>query len=298
MGQRAKKKEKIGDKIKMNNGIPTFVKWAGGKKQLLGQFKKFFPIEINSYLDVFVGGGGVLFYVLKHYKPKEVIISDINPELINAYQVLKNNLKGLIKVLKEHRKNHSKEYYYKIRKQDTKKLSKIERAGRFIYLNKTCFNGLYRVNSKGGFNVPMGSYKNPSIFSEQELSEISQLLKKVKIKKVSFEKCIKWAKKGDFVYLDPPYYPLKKGQSFTTYAKEKFLEKEQEKLKEVFEKLDKIGCKVMLSNSDTPFINDLYKGYTPNIVRARRMINCQGQGRGKINEVVVLNYDPIQKEIS
>jgi len=281
----------------MNNGIPTFVKWAGGKKQLLEQFKPFFPKKINRYIDTFVGGGAVLFYVIKHYKPKEIIISDINPELINAYKVIKNDVENLIKELRKLRKQHNKENYYKIRAEDTKLLSPLTRASRFIYLNKTCYNGLYRVNSKGQFNVPMGSYKNPSIFSEQELREISNLLKNVKIKKASFEKCLNWAKKGDFIYFDPPYYPLKKGKSFTTYTKDNFLDKEQKLLAEVFKKLDKKGCKVMLSNSDTDFIKGLYKEYKPKIVKARRMINCQGEGRGHINEVVVVNYDLLQRRL-
>lgn len=274
----------------MNNGIPTFVKWAGGKKQLLEQFKPFFPKKINRYMDVFVGGGAVLFYILKNYKPKGVIISDINPELMNTYRVIKSDVENLIKELKKLKKAHSKKVYYEIRTKDPKLLSPLKRASRFIYLNKTCYNGLYRVNSKGQFNVPMGSYKNPSIVMEKDLREISKLLKNVKIKQESFENCIKWAKKNDFVYFDPPYYPLKKGKSFTTYTKDNFLEKEQEQLRDIFNKLDKKGCKVMLSNSNTKFIKDLYKGYKRNFVKANRMINCEGSGRGKIKEIVVRNY--------
>lgn len=270
--------------------VPTFVKWAGGKRQLLDQFKPFFPQKIKRYIEPFVGGGAVLFYVLKTHKPKEVIISDINPELINAYKVIKNDVENLIKELKKLKKVHNKENYYKIRAEDPKLLSPLTRASRFIYLNKTCFNGLYRVNSKGEFNVPIGSYKNPKICPEKELREINKLLQNVKIKLASFEKCVKWAKKGDFVYFDPPYYPLKKGKSFTSYTKGDFLEKEQKQLRKTFEKLDKKGCKVMLSNSDTDFIKELYKEHNINFVKARRMINRDGKGRGKINEVVVTNY--------
>lgn len=274
----------------MNNGIPTFVKWAGGKKQLLEQFKQYFPNKITHFFDVFVGGGAVAFHIIKHYKPKEVFISDMNEELINAYEVIKNNLKELIRILKGHKRKHNKEYYYKIRELNPEELSKIKRAGRFIYLNKTCFNGLYRVNSKGQFNVPIGSYKNPSIVMEQDLREISKLLKKVKIKVMPFEKILTLAKKDDFIYFDPPYYPLKKGKSFTTYTKENFLEKEQKLLSDVFKKLDKKRCVVMGSNSDTEFIKNLYRKYKINIVKARRMISCDGSGRGKINEVVITNY--------
>jgi len=271
--------------------IPTFVKWAGGKKQLLEQFKPFFPKKINRYIEPFVGGGAVLFFVLKEYKPKEVFIFDINEELITAYEVIRDDLENLIKELNKLKKLHNKEHYYQIRAENPQLLSKLTRASRFIYLNKTCFNGLYRVNSKGGFNVPIGSYKNPLICPEEDLREISKLLQNVRIINGDFEECLKYSKKGDFVYFDPPYYPLKKS-SFTTYTKNNFLEKEQEKLKEVFSKLDKKGCKVMLSNSDTKFIKDLYKIYKISFVRASRMINCDGKNRGKINEVVITNYKP------
>ncbi len=273
----------------MEKGGPSFVKWAGGKKQLLEQFEPFFPNKIDKYIEPFVGGGAVLFYILKAYRPKEVIILDINGELINTYMIIKKDVENLIKELTKLRQLHNKEIYYKIRAEDPKLLSPLTRASRFIYLNKTCFNGLYRVNSKDEFNVPIGSYKNPSIFSEEDLREISQLLKEVDIKKGGFEECVNWAKKGDFIYFDPPYHPLKK-ESFTTYSKDKFLEKEQKALKDVFSQLDKIGCKVMLSNSDTDFIKNLYKGYNLHIVKASRMINCDGKNRGKINEVVITNY--------
>lgn len=274
----------------MKKEILTFVKWAGGKKQLLKQYKKYFPEKIERYFEVFVGGGAVLFYIIKHYKPKYVFISDINKELIDTYIVIRDNVEDLIKLLKEYKKKHNKEFYYQVRTQNPTLLNSLNRAGRFIYLNKTCFNGLYRVNSKGGFNVPMGSYKNPSIVMENELRETSKLLKGVKIKVMGFEKITKLVKKGDFIYFDPPYYPLKKGQSFTTYTKGNFLEKEQKKLAQVFRKLDKKGCKVMLSNSNTKFIKDLYKSYKRKFVKANRMINCEGSGRGKIKEIVVRNY--------
>lgn len=275
--------------------IPTFVKWAGGKKQLIEQFKPFFPEKINRYIEPFVGGGAVLFYVLKTYKPKEVFIFDINSELINTYEIIRDDVENLIKELKKLKQLHNKENYYKIRSEDPKLLSKLTSASRFIYLNKTCFNGLYRVNSKGGFNVPIGSYKNPLICPEEDLREISKLLKNVKIINGSFEECLKYAKKNDFVYFDPPYYPLKKS-SFTTYTKDNFLEDEQKQLRELFEKLGKKGCKVMLSNSDAKFIRDLYKDYNVSFVKATRMINCDATKRGKINEVVVTNYKPKEKQ--
>lgn len=275
----------------MKNGVPTFVKWAGGKKQLLEQFEKFFPKKIERYFDPFVGGGAVVFYLLKtHPEIKKIYLSDINEELIITYNAIKNNIEELISLLKEYKSKHNKEIYYEIRAEDVKKLNNVQIAARFIYLNKTCFNGLYRVNSKGGFNVPMGSYKNPAICSEDELREISQLLKKDDIAVKQFYDSVKEAKSGDFVYFDPPYYPLNGKSSFTTYTKDNFLEKEQEHLAKTFKELDKKGCKVMLSNSDTEFIKNLYKEYTINLVSARRMINCDATKRGVINEVVVTNY--------
>lgn len=280
----------------MSSGIPTFVKWAGGKKQLLEQFKPCFPKKIERYFDSFVGGGAVAFFIIKHYKPQEVFISDINEELINAYLMIRDNVEELINLLKEHKKNHNKEYYYKIRALKPENLSKVERAGRLIYLNKTCFNGLYRVNSKGGFNVPIGSYKNPLICPEEDLREISKLLQNAKIEVKQFYEIAKEVKRGDFSYFDPPYYPLKKN-SFTTYTKEQFLEKEQERLAELFKELDKKGAGAMLSNSDTEFIKNLYKDYNINIVKANRMINCDATKRGKINEVVVTNYSLNTKEV-
>jgi len=204
--------------------------------------------------------------------------------------VIRDNVEELITKLKQHRENHSKDYYYAIRELKLELLSKVERASVFIYLNKTCFNGLYRVNSKGKFNVPMGSYKNPSIFQEDDLREISKILKNVKILRMHFEKVLNYAKEGDFIYFDPPYYPLQKGKNFTSYTKDNFSEKDQIRLSEVFRELDKKGCKVMLSNSDTEFIKNLYKGYNIHIVKANRMINCDAAKRGPINEVVVTNY--------
>jgi len=273
--------------------IPKFVKWAGDKGQLLEQFKPLFPSRFKRYLEPFVGSGAVFFYIIQKYEPSEIIISDINEELINTYEVIRNDVEKLIVELKQHKEYHmveGKKYYLTIRATDPKELPLLERAARFIYLNKTCFNGLYRVNSKGNFNVPMGAYKNPDIVQEERLRFVSKLLKKVSIKVMSFEKVVSLAKKDDFVYFDPPYYPLKKGKSFTTYTKNVFLEEEQKKLSSVFKALNKKGCYVMLSNSDTDFIKDLYEGFNLHIVKATRMINCNGDNRGKINEVVITNY--------
>lgn len=272
--------------------IPKFVKWAGGKGQLLEQFKPLFPKKFTRYVEPFVGSGAVFFYIIQKFKPNEVIISDINEELINAYEIVRDDVENLIAELKMHKKKHmekGKSYYLKVRALNPNDLSKLQRAARFIYLNKTCFNGLYRVNSKGKFNVPMGSYKNPDVVQSERLRLVSSLLKDVTIKVMSFEKVLNLAKKGDFVYFDPPYYPLNRN-SFTTYTKDNFLENEQKLLAQIFNKLDKKGCSVMLSNSDTDFIKDLYPGYNVNLVRATRMINCNKDKRGPINEVVITNY--------
>jgi len=277
----------------MKKTIPKFLKWAGGKTQLLSQLEPLFPKKINRYIEPFLGSGAVFFHILEKYKPKEFFLSDINEELINVYKMVKYDVEKLIVELKQHSEYHKadgKEYYYEIRSVDSKKLPNLERAARFIYLNRTCFNGLYRVNKSGGFNVPMGDYKNPNIIQEEKLRLVSKLLKKVKLNVMSFEKVTSLAKKGDFVYFDPPYHPLKNKKSFTTYSKDAFLEKEQELLKKTFDKLNKKGCKVMESNSDTDFIKELYKEYDIKFVKATRMINSNAKGRGKINEVVIMNY--------
>lgn len=274
----------------MKKGVPSLIKWAGGKKQLLEQFEPFFPKHIERYFEPFIGGGTIAFYLLKtHPEIKKIFLSDINEELITTYNIVKNDIEKLILLLKEYKIKHNKEFYYQIRAEDVKKLTPLQIAARFIYLNRTCFNGLYRVNSKGQFNVPIGSYKNPTICHEEDLREISQLLQKDDIVTSQFYNAVKEAKKGDFIYFDPPYYPIKR-DSFTTYTKDNFLEKEQERLAELFKELDKKGCKVMLSNSDTDFIKNLYKGYKINFVKATRMINCDATKRGAINEVVITNY--------
>jgi DNA adenine methylase len=277
----------------MDVEIPKFVKWAGGKTQLIEQFIPLFPKKFNRYLEPFVGSGAVFFYVIQKLQPSEIIISDTNEELINAYQIIKEDVEKLIIELKQHKEYHiveGKKYYSTIRSTSPNDLPDLERAARFIYLNKTCFNGLYRVNSKGQFNVPMGSYKNPDIIQEEKLRLISKLLQNVTIKIMSFERVLDLAKKGDFIYFDPPYYPLQKGKSFTTYTKDNFLEEEQKLLAEIFTKLDQKGCLVMESNSETEFIKKLYPEFNVNIVKARRMINCDGSKRGEINEYVITNY--------
>jgi len=274
-----------------------FVKWVGGKRQLAKQFRdlKLYPPdafdpEKATYFEPFVGGGAMFFDLL----PKCAVLSDMNGDLVMAYNVIRNDLEKLIKKLKEHRKKNNKEYFLKIRAQDTDKLSEVSVAARFIYLNRTCFNGLYRVNRSGQFNVPYGDNKNPLICDEINLKRVHDSLQQTKILHQDYKKVLSKAKKGDFIYFDPPYYPVNSTSSFTSYTKEGFFEKEQEELREIFVELHKRGCFVMLSNSDTKFINDLYLGLgekiTINKVFAGRAINSKGAGRGKITEVVIINY--------
>ncbi|MCK5589226.1 MAG: DNA adenine methylase [Candidatus Pacebacteria bacterium] len=279
-----------------------FVKWVGGKRQLLKQFKKlelYPPEEIgfdsskNTYFEPFVGGGAVFLDTL----PEKAILSDMNEELVITYNVIKTNLKKLIFKLKIHKKNNSKEYFLKIRSQQINKLSNISIAARFIYLNRTCFNGMYRVNKSGGFNVPYGKYDNPLIVDEDNLKKISKSLQKVKILHQDYKKTIEKAKKGDFIYFDPPYAPLNPTSSFTAYTKDGFGEQQQIELRDTFYKLHKKGCFVMLSNSNSEFINKIYgelenkdKKIKITEVDANRMINSKASGRGKIKEVLVTNY--------
>lgn len=275
-----------------------FVKWVGGKRQLLEQFKSRhlyppdeFDPKTNKYFESFVGGGAVFFDLL----PQKAYLSDLNNELVITYNVIKKDVESLIKSLKKHKNN--KEYFLRIRAKDVSKLSDVEVASRFIYLNRTCFNGLYRVNLHGGFNVPFAGNKNPLICDEVNLRKISKALKHVVIKNEDYKNVLNKAEKGDFVYFDPPYYPVSKTASFTSYTKESFLEKEQKELRDIFVKLTERGCFVMLSNSDTPFINKIYKEIkvkdkliTIHKVFAGRAINSDASKRGKITEVLVTNY--------
>ena len=280
--------------------LPLFLKWAGGKLQLIEQFKNLFPHNFRNYYEPFIGSGAVFFYVKSKLKPNKVILSDTNEELINCFCVVRDKPSELVELLLNHRKKHSKEYYYSVRSMESSTLDSLDRAARLIYLNKTCFNGLYRVNSKGQFNVPFGDYENPSIFDKNVLFQASQLLQGVHLQVMTFEKVLDFAGKDDFVYFDPPYIPLSKTSSFTRYSKSDFSMMEQKRLSEVFRILDSRGCFVMLSNSDHALTRELYRHYEKNtvIVRAKRMINSVGSRRGGINEVVVTNYSVAKVETS
>lgn len=280
----------------MRCGVETggpFVKWVGGKRQLLLQFQELglypsaFGGTSGGYFEPFVGGGAVFFDL----QPKNATISDLNSELITAYKVVRDDVESLIESLKKH--IYDKGYFLKVRAMNPAEMSELDIASRFIYLNRTCFNGMYRVNSKGQFNVPFGRYKNPVICDEGNLRAASRALKGAKILNVDYKSAVSEAKAGDFVYFDPPYYPISSTSSFTSYTKERFAEKEQVELRDTFTELSDRGCYVMLSNSDTAFIRNIYgelKNVTITAVSAGRAINSKATARGKITELVITNY--------
>lgn len=266
-----------------------FLKWAGGKSRLLQTFDRFFPSTFNSskhrYFESFIGGGAVFF----HLSPPKAVISDLNPELINCYRMIKDNVEELIGALRKHK--NDKDHFYRVRALDTSKLSPVERAARLIFLNKTCFNGLYRVNSRGQFNVPFGRYSNPKICDELNLREVSAALTEVDIHCGPFEEILKRARKGDFVYLDPPYQPVSATSNFTGYTATCFGNSDQERLADVAHTLSKRGCSIMLSNSNSEYVKDLYSDFRIETVHTSRAINCKPDRRGRIAELLIMNYD-------
>ncbi len=261
-----------------------FLKWAGGKSKLIEQYIPYFPKDFQTYYEPFLGGGAVFFYL----RPKNAVITDINSDLINAYRCIRDNLEQLIPLLEKHQQRHSKEYYYQVRSHLA--TTEVERAARLIYLNKTCFNGLYRENSKGVFNVPIGKYKNPTICNSNLLRSVAVILQSAQIEVRPFEAVVDYAKSDDFVYFDPPYYPLSPTSNFTAYSRYSFNEYEQIKLKSTFAELAERGVKVMLSNSDCPFIRELYSNFRIHEISAARAINSDAEKRGKITEVLVVSY--------
>lgn len=290
-----------------------FIKWVGGKGQLLSEINKLYPVElgknINKYAEIFVGGGAVLFDILSKYKLDEVYISDKNLELINTYKSIRDNVDILIKSLKEMEEQYipldtenRKDYYYKKREEYNSlkinsEVNNIEKAVLFIFLNKTCFNGLYRVNKKGEFNVPMGAYKKPKICDEENLKNVSLTLRNVKIVYADYRKSEKFIDGKTFVYIDPPYRPLNITSSFTSYTENDFNDKEQIELAEYINVLNKKGAKIVISNSDPKnndiddnFFDKLYKNYNINRVKATRMLNSNASLRGAINELLITNY--------
>ena len=272
--------------------IPTFLKWAGGKRRLIKQIDKHLPEKIDRYFEPFLGAGSMFFYIKQKYNPKFCMISDINKDLIETYVAVRDNPKILIRRLKYFKNRDSDNFYYETRlKLNNKKFSGIKKSAAFIYLNKTCFNGLYRVNSKGEFNVPRGRYKNPKIYDEEIIIYASKLLQKVEIKCQDYEKIKKYVGENDFIYLDPCYDPLKK-TSFANYTSEKFCDKDNVRLSLFISELKKRGGRVMLSNNVTNRVEELYPAqeYHLEIVLCSRPINSQAHLRGKIQEYLIMNY--------
>lgn len=288
--------------------VKPFIKWAGGKSQLLDMIRDKYPETIEKYCEPFVGGGAVLLDVLANFKPKEVLINDINSELINTYIHVKNNAESVIAwlfdmqtVFWKMNNDNRKDYFYSKRDRFNELILQsadtVEKAALFIFLNKTCFNGLYRVNGKGLYNVPIGSYKNPLICDADNIHLISSLLQNVEIKCGDYSECAEFIDKNTFVYIDPPYRPLNETSSFNSYAKTEFGDEQQIQLAHFVELISQNGAKVVASNSDPKntnendnFFDDIYKKFIINRVSASRMINSNSKGRGSINELLIYNY--------
>lgn len=274
-----------------NNEPKPFLQWVGGKRSLIPQYQKLFPSKFGRYIEPFLGGGAIFFYL----QVNKAIINDSNPELISAYEGIRDKPKEVINLLRLLKERHSLELYQTIRNLDREisffsRLDRHEIAARMIYLNQTCFNGIYRVNKHGQFNVPIGSSLNRLICDENTIIKASKILKNTEITSVDFDKVMTKAEKGDFVYLDPPYFPISQYSDFTRYTKEKFHQKDQERLRGAFDSLHKKGCKVMLSNSDCDYIRNLYKPYKIHTVYSGRTLNSDKTKRGKIPELVITNY--------
>lgn len=271
--------------------LSPMLKWVGGKRQLLSEIVPMIDDRCSTYVEPFIGGGAVFFYM----QPKKAIINDYNQELINVYKMVRDNLDELIDKLKIHEANNSSDYYYEIRALDREvsfnKMSEVEKAARIIYLNKTCYNGLYRVNSAGQFNSPYGKYKNPNIVNEAVLKAISKYLNsnEIEIRNGDYKEVLKDLKQDSFVYLDPPYMPISSSSSFTGYTEGGFGYTSQVELKTECDKLTQQGIRFVQSNSDCEIIRELYKDYKIKTVKAKRSINSIGKKRGEINEVLIYN---------
>jgi len=271
-----------------------FVKWAGGKRQLMSELEKNFPTKFGTYLEPFLGGGAVMFDLLTKEHNLKCNVSDLNSDLVLSYVTIRDRLEKLIESLENHSKNYHKDstgYYYEVRNQEPK--NQIEKVSRLLFLNKTCFNGLYRVNSKGKFNVPLGRYTNPNIVNKENLQVVSKTLQsgKIKISCRDFSSIIKDAKKGDFVYFDPPYQPVSDTANFTSYTHRDFTEDDLERLADLANQLNSKGCNVMLSNSNSKTVKKLFSsGWKIKEIKANRAINSNSQKRTGHKEIIIKNY--------
>lgn len=276
-----------------NKLVAPVLKWVGGKRQILDELTPLLPKNITTYCEPFVGGGAMLFYI----QPKKAYVNDINEELILVYKVIKDYVEPLIESLSKY--GNDAETFYEVRGWDRDKkkydaLSDVERASRIIYLNKTCYNGLYRVNNAGEFNSPFGSYKNPNIVNAPVLRAVSSYFKgaDVHFSSVDYSKVIEKLPKDSFVYLDPPYDPVSETSNFTGYSKGGFTQDDQIRLRKCCDSLDKRGINFMLSNSSTDFIRKQYSLYNIKTIQAKRLINSDASKRGDVEEVVITNYEP------
>lgn len=277
----------------MLKGKP-FVKWAGGKRQIIDKLKLYAPDEFNTYYEPFVGGGALLFEL----SPKKAVINDYNEELMNVFNCIKDETKfnKMCNELNHHEANHSEEYYYEIRNKDRdktkfKRMPDYKRSARTIYLNKACFNGLYRVNSKNEFNVPFNRKSKVNTYDGQNLGIIHSYLNfnDITLLNTDFEDAVKNAQKGDFIYFDPPYDS--ETSTFNSYTENGFGKEEQARLARVYKELSDKGCYVMLSNHNTTLIKELYKDFNIHVIEAKRNINANGKKRGKVEEVIITNYE-------
>jgi len=272
-----------------------FVKWAGGKRQLIPILNENLPKSFGTYYEPFLGGGALLFHMLTERKGQKCSISDLNSDLVLTYTTIRNRIDELISSLKNHERNYhkdSKTYYYSVRESNPR--SEIEKTSRLLFMNRTCFNGLYRVNSKGKFNVPLGRYTNPNIVNEENLRSVSAILEssKVAIKCRDFESVLRDAKKGDLVYFDPPYQPVSQTANFTSYTNKSFTYEDLNRLAELCLKLDSKGCKVLLSNSDSKEVAEIFsnKSWKINRIQANRSINSNSKKRTGHFELLIKNY--------
>lgn len=279
----------------------SFLKWAGGKKRLVSLLDKLSPDSIDKYYEPFLGSGAFFYYLIQTRKQFKAILSDSNPQLINTYRVVRDNVQELVEILKNHQENYyekREKYYYFIRdnhnnKNKNNNHNKIELAGKFIFLNKTCYNGLYRVNKVGNFNVPHGRYFNPKICNKEKLLECSRLLNLADVEILCdvYKNTISKCQKYDFIYFDPPYFPVSRTAKFTDYTKESFGIQQHTELAKEFDRLDDIGAQVLLSNSNSDYVKNLYKDHNILKVRSQRNINCDANGRKDHFDLLVTNYN-------
>lgn len=279
----------------MKNPSP-FVKWAGGKGRLLDQFAPYFPAEFTRYVEPFAGGGALVFHLYRQgwLEEKPVILVDHLDELINCYRVVQSQVEPLIVELRRHEAHkQDADYYYEVRSWDRQpgfsQMGAVKRAARFLFLNRVCYNGLYRVNRRGEFNVPFGRHGNPTVCNDENLLAVSQALQTATLLAGDFDRCLDFAQPGDFVYLDPPYHPLSATAYFTSYTSKDFGSGDQRRLASTFRELDGRGCQLMLSNSHTDLILELYEEFEKIVVHAPRAINSRAAGRAAIPELLILN---------